>query len=117
MITRETKGRGRARLRARIRRLLERWEPVVGVSVRGWSIVDHEEIEPYLASVDVDRATIRFCDQLADEPLDFVEFAVVHELVHLVLRGTRGHPRRFREAMDLYLPGWRRYDIRQGRDR
>ena len=115
--SRTTKERGRARLRSRIRRLLAKWEPVLGVRVNGWSIVDHEDLGPYLASVDVDAATIRFCDQLAGRSLDFVEFTVVHELAHLLLRGTRGHPKRFRDTMDLYLPSWRRYDIRHGRTR
>ena len=101
--------RSRALLRERIRLLIEKWEPILGVRVRGWRIKEHEALKEYWASVDVDRATIAFCARLADRSSDFLEFVVVHELVHLLTRGTRGHGQRFHNLMDLYLPNWRRH--------
>ena len=99
----------RALLRERIRQLIEKWEPILGVRVKRWQVKEHEALKEYWASVDVDRATIKFCAQLAGRSLDFVEFVVVHELVHLLTRGTRGHGQLFYNLMDLYLPSWRRH--------
>ena len=103
------RSQSRALLRERIRLLIEKWEPILGVRVRGWRIKEHEALKEYWASVDVKRATIAFCAQLAYRSFDFVEFVVVHELVHLLTRGTRGHGQRFYNLMDLYLPNWRRH--------
>lgn len=61
--------------------------------------------------MDVDRATISFCARLADSSFEFVEFVVVHELIHLLTRGTRGHGQRFYSLMDLYLPSWRKHTM------
>lgn len=96
-------------LRDRIRLLIEKWEPILGVHVRRWQIKEHEDLKDYWASVDTDRRTIAFCARLAGRSSDFLEFVVVHELMHLLTRGTRGHGQRFHNLMDLYLPNWRRY--------
>lgn len=103
------RSRSRALLHERLRLLIEKWEPIVGVRVRGWRIKEHEALKDYWASVDVDHATIAFCARLAGRSSDFLEFVVVHELVHLLTRGTRGHGQRFYNLMDVYLPSWRRH--------
>lgn len=101
------------RLHDRLGALIEKWENIIGVHVNGWRIKEHKELKNYWASVDVNRATITFCKQLARRPSAFLEFVVVHELVHLLTRGTRGHGPRFDALMDLYLPSWRRYDFKK----
>lgn len=101
--------RAREVLHDRIRLLIEKWEPILGVRIGEWQIKEHEAFKDYWASVDVDRATIVFCSRLAGRSSKFLEFVVVHEMVHLLTRGTRGHGKRFYNLMDLYLPGWRRY--------
>ncbi len=42
--------------------------------------------------------------ELARQPLENIEYIIVHEMVHLL---ERGHNKRFYSLMDEYLPGWR----------
>jgi predicted metal-dependent hydrolase len=107
------------RLRDQIADLIARWEPIVGVRVEKWLIKRLDAARPgaptgYWASVDPRRGQITFSTRLADEPPDFLEFVVVHELVHLA-RGPRrrGHGQVFDTLMDFYLPTWRRYKPRR----
>lgn len=44
--------------------------------------------------------------ELAKKPIDCVEYVVVHEMVHLLVRN---HNERFAAHMDKYLPKWRFY--------
>lgn len=97
------------RLRDQIQHLLDKWKPIVGVRVRQWRL---KELDDYWASTDWARGKITFCTRLASKTPDFVEFVVVHEIIHL-LRGPRGHDQHFYDLMDRYLPNWRRYKLRK----
>jgi len=44
--------------------------------------------------------------ELIKKPREYLEYIIVHELVHLL---ERNHTRRFKEIMDKYLPRWRIY--------
>lgn len=97
------------KLRARIRRLLVKWEPCLGIHVQTWKI---KNAKSYWATMDERKSEIWFSAGLADMPSDFVEVIVVHELVHYL---TDGHDPDFFELMDHHLPGWRRIYARYGR--
>ena len=92
------------RLRARIRRLLLKWEQRLGVSVQSWQVKDAKD---YWATMDDHE--IWFAADLSDMPAAFVEVIVVHELVHQL---TKGHDPEFFALMDCHLPGWRRIHAR-----
>jgi predicted metal-dependent hydrolase len=91
-----------ARLRARIKHLVDKWEPILGVHVVEWRLQD---LKRYWASVNEDQAKISFSTKLADVPQAFLEVTVVHELVHLL---TDGHDKKFYALMDRHVPGWRK---------
>lgn len=93
---------GRRRLAARLKRLLDKWEPILGVHIAQWKIQD---MKTYWASVNEGRSKITFNTKLADMSPAFLEATVVHELVHLL---TDGHDARFYELMDRHVPGWRK---------
>ena len=100
-------------LHEQLRWFIDRWSPVLGVEVKHWRM---ELLQDYWASTNWSRSAITFCTRLAGKPFNFVEFVVVHELVHLV-RGPHGHDQRFYDLMDRYLPNWRRYKLRKKRAR
>ena len=104
----------RKKLRARIQRLLDKWQPILGVTVDDW---DLRKMKLYWGSsrragcdtIACRPGHITFNTELAKKPPRYVEYIVVHELVHLM---TDGHDKRFYELMDRHLPGWRRMQAR-----
>lgn len=89
-----------APLRARIGRLIKKWEPRLGVHAPKWTLRDSNH---YWASEGT--GDIWFNAKLADMPPALVESIVVHELVHL---RTDGHDPLFFKLMDQHLPSWRK---------
>ncbi len=96
----------RRRLRSRIQRLLDKWQPVLGVTIDDW---DMRKMKTYWGSSNRATGHILFNTDLAKLPPRYVEYVVVHELVHHL---TDGHDARFYELMDRHLPGWRRMHAR-----
>ncbi len=79
----------RTRLRARIQRLLDKWQPILGVTLGDWDI---RKMKMYWGS-----SRRAGCDAFA--------YLVVHELVHHL---TDGHDKKFFALMDKHVPGWRK---------
>jgi predicted metal-dependent hydrolase len=104
----------RKRLRARIQRLLDKWQPILGVQIDDW---DLRKMKLYLGSsrragcdtIACRPGHITFNTELAKKPRKYQEYIVVHELVHHL---TDGHDARFYALMDRHLPGWRRMQAR-----
>jgi len=105
----------RKRLRSRIQRLLDKWQPILGVQIDDW---DLRKMKLYWGSSNKCKSMgnalrcskhITFNTELAKQPRRYVEYLVVHELVHHL---TDGHDKRFYELMDKHLPGWRRIQAR-----
>jgi predicted metal-dependent hydrolase len=104
----------RKKLRARIQRLLDKWQPILGVTVDDW---DLRKMKLYWGSsrragCDVFACRdghITFNTELAKLPPRYQEYIVVHELVHHL---TDGHDAKFYKLMDQHLPGWRQMQAR-----
>jgi len=94
------------KLHQRIQRLLDKWQPVLGVQLRAWSV---RKMKNYWGSANSTTGDIIFNSELAKLPPSYVQYIVVHELVHQL---TDGHDQRFYELMDRHLPGWRKMQAR-----
>ncbi len=100
----------RKRLRSRIQRLLNKWQPILGVHLDAW---DLRQMKLYWGSArrpGCDGAVCRpghitFNSEMGKLPPRYQEYIVVHELVHQL---TDGHDKRFYQLMDQHLPGWRK---------
>jgi hypothetical protein len=92
----------RTRLKRRIQRLLNKWQPILGVTIREWELRD---MKNYWGSANNSTGHIIFNTELGKLPPRYIEYIVVHELVHQV---TDGHDQRFYQLMDKHLPGWRK---------
>lgn len=91
----------RARLRAVVPDLIERWAPVMGVSVPRWSI---RRMKTKWGSCNRETGHIWLNVELAKKHPDCLEYILVHEMTH---HHERGHGERFTKLMDTYLPDWR----------
>lgn len=107
----------RRRLRARIQRLIDKWQPILGVDredVQGW---DLRKMKMYWGSTRKGGCNAIKCrpghmtlnSELGKLPPRYQEYIVVHELVHHL---TDGHDAKFYELMDKHVPGWRAMQAR-----
>lgn len=104
----------RKRLRSRIQRLLDKWQPKLGVQIDDW---DLRKMKMYWGSsrkagcdtFACSPGKITFNTELAKLPPRYLEYIVVHELVHHL---TDGHDKKFYALMDKHVPGWRRLQAR-----
>jgi len=94
------------RLRGQLQRLIDKWEPILGVHVLNWEL---RPMKTYWGSTNKTIGHTVFNTALAKLPPKTVEYLVVHELVH---HRTDGHDGRFYELMDQNLPGWRKIQAR-----
>jgi predicted metal-dependent hydrolase len=90
----------REQLKEAVPPLLERWQPVLGVSLERWFV---QRMKTRWGSCNHKARTIRLNTELAKKPAECLEYIVVHELVHL-LEPT--HNARFVSLMDRFMPQW-----------
>lgn len=93
--------RARHRLLQRVRKVLDKWEPILGVQIHDVRV---RKMKSYWASINEPQSRMWVAADLAKLPPRAFEYAVVHELVHL---RTDGHDAKFNDLLDRHLPGWR----------
>lgn len=91
----------RDRLRERVPGLIEKWEPVVGVSVSEWRL---RRMRTKWGTCNREARRIWINSELAKKPPSCLEYILVHEMVHFI---ERNHTETFKEHMDRILPRWR----------
>lgn len=91
----------RKELRAAALDLVAKWEPLLSVKVG--SIFIQKMKTKWGACVPENRS-LRFNTELARKPPEFLEYVVIHEMVHLLVPS---HSARFTELMDHFMPSWR----------
>jgi predicted metal-dependent hydrolase len=100
----------RARLTKRVQKLLDKWQPILGVTLREFRV---RKMRAF-GSLDLPERRLWVSQSLADMSPGDLEYVVVHELVHLRVDDAKGsgHDDRFYALMDRYLPIWRRRHVR-----
>lgn len=93
----------RDQLKAAIRPLIEKWEPLLGVKVTRFFV---QRMKTKWGSCNTQAGSIRLNLKLAKKSPECLEYIVVHEMVHLL---ERRHNDRFREYMDRFMPQWSLY--------
>lgn len=91
----------RKQIKAAIPALIEKWEPIIGRKVNGWTV---RRMKTKWGSCNPESAKIWFNIELAKKHPGCLEYIVVHEMTHF---HERTHNDRFVELMDKYLPNWR----------
>ena len=109
----------REKFRRRVQRLIDKWEPILGVRLNEFRI---KKMRAF-TTLNVREGRLWVSQSLAGASQADLEYVVVHELVHLLV-GDRaraagvdptigsGHDERFYALMDRHLPSWRRRHAR-----
>ncbi len=90
----------RGQIKTAVGPLLAKWEPLMDVKVERFFV---RRMKTMWGSCNYKAHTIRLNTELAKKPPEYLEYVVVHELVHL-LEPT--HNARFVALMDRFMPNW-----------
>jgi predicted metal-dependent hydrolase len=91
----------REQFEAAVPPLLARWEKAIGVRV---TRVTLRKMKTRWGSCSPVPRTMRLNTELARLAPEYLEYVVVHELLHLL---EASHNARFKALLDHFLPGWR----------
>jgi predicted metal-dependent hydrolase len=81
--------------------LIAKWGPLIGAEVRGFFV---QKMTTKWGSYTPASKSIRLNTDLAKKPLECLEYIVVHEMAHLLVRH---HNDRFGSLVDKYLANWK----------
>jgi predicted metal-dependent hydrolase len=90
----------RGQLRELVPGMIAKWERRIGVKVARFFV---QRMKTKWGSCNPDRRSIRLNTDLAKKPRGCLEYIIVHEMAHLLVRR---HDDRFRGLMDRHLPNW-----------
>ncbi len=90
----------RERLKELVPPLLAKWQSALGVEVAAWGI---RKMKTKWGSCNAAARRVSLNLELAKKPPECLEYLVVHELCHLLVRC---HDDRFHALMDHHLPRW-----------
>ena len=91
----------RSNLKREIERLIRKWEPVMGVVVHDFGV---KQMKTRWGTCNIQAKRIWLNLKLAKMNPEFLEYVVVHEMVHLL---ERLHNQRFHGFMTRFLPDWK----------
>jgi len=91
----------RTEMEKRIPGLVARWEGVMGVRVSEWRI---KQMKTRWGSCNIKARRIWLNLELATRSPQYLEYILVHEMVHLL---ERRHNKNFHRHMDQFIPNWR----------
>ena len=90
----------REQIRELVPGLIAKWERRMGVRVARFFV---QRMKTKWGSCNPARRSIRLNTDLAKKPRECLEYIVVHEMAHLLVRR---HDERFRGLMDRHFPSW-----------
>ena len=88
-------------LKSEIERLLPKWETITGLKCDSWQT---KYMVTRWGTCNTDKKKLWFNLQLAQKPIECLDFVILHELIHL---RERTHNSTFIAYMDLYMKDWR----------
>lgn len=88
-------------LKSEIERLLPKWESITGLKCVSWQT---KYMVTRWGTCNTDKKKLWFNLQLAQKPIECLEYVILHELIHL---RERTHNSSFIAYMDLYMKDWR----------
>lgn len=91
----------RQQLKSAVPAIIEKWEPVIGVTVPRWSV---RRMKTKWGSCNRETKHIWLNAELAKQHPECLEYVVVHEMTHYL---DRHHGDRFAKLMDEFMPDWR----------
>jgi predicted metal-dependent hydrolase len=99
----------RRQLRQAVPLLIAKWEPIMGVKVERFFV---QRMKTRWGSCNYRAGSIRLNSDLAKKPGEFLEYIIVHEMVHML---EASHNDRFYKLMDRFMHNWQNYRSRLNR--
>ena len=93
----------RRRLKEEIVPLIAKWEKVIGVKVDEWGV---KRMKTKWGTCNIQARRTWLNLELIKKPVHFLEYIIVHEMVHLL---ERHHNERFIAYMNRFIPLWHFY--------
>ena len=84
--------------------LLEKWQKITGIKISSFRIMNRKSAWGTCA---IQKRRISLNLQLAKKQPCYLEYIIVHELMHIM---HRNHDKTFKALMDVFLPSWRTLD-------
>ncbi|MCL2232647.1 MAG: M48 family metallopeptidase [Treponema sp.] len=81
--------------------LIEKWSALIGVEVKKLYI---RRMKTHWGSCNYQKQTLRLNSELAKRNPEYLEYVVVHEILHII---EKGHNRNFYRLLNQYLPEWK----------
>lgn len=91
----------RSELKKEIPKLIQKWEPVMNVSVQEFGV---KQMKTRWGTCNIRDKRIWLNLELAKKRPELLEYVVIHEMVHLL---ERLHNKRFYQFMSAFLPNWK----------
>lgn len=91
----------RKELRKEAAVFFDKWQEKIDVQPSSWGI---KRMKTRWGTCNHEARRIWINLELAKKPIEFTEYIIVHELVHLI---EKNHNKRFLDLMTKYLPKWR----------
>lgn len=91
----------RSLLKVEIERLLPKWEQITALHCESWQT---KYMVTRWGTCNTEKKKLWFNLQLAQKPIECLEYVVLHELIHL---RERTHNSTFIAYMDMYMKNWR----------
>ena len=91
----------RSLLKVEIERLLPKWETITGLKCDSWQT---KYMVTRWGTCNTDKKKLWFNLQLAQKPIECLDYVILHELIHL---RERTHNSTFIAYMDIYMKNWR----------
>jgi predicted metal-dependent hydrolase len=91
----------RGQLKKAVPSFIAKWEPLMEVKVNQFFV---QKMKTKWGSCNTASKTIRLNTELVKKPVECLEYIVVHEMIHLIVRN---HDARFIALMDRHMPGWK----------
>lgn len=88
-------------LKAEIEKILPKWEQITGLHCKSWQI---KYMITRWGTCNTEKKKLWFNLQLAQKPVECLEYVILHELIHLK---ERTHNSIFIAYMDMYMKNWR----------
>lgn len=101
----------RQQLKESLPALTAKWQAIIGVQASEWRI---RQMKSRWGSCNIQKRRIWLNLELAKISTDYLEYIIVHELVHLI---ERQHNRHFKALINQFMPEWKLRRDKLGKQR
>ena len=81
--------------------IIKVWEKRMGVQVKKLFV---RKMKSHWGSCNCEKQTLRLNSELAKRGTEYLEYVIVHEMLHII---EKSHNRRFYRLLEQYLPDWK----------